>query len=74
MEVQWVEWEEVDSKTINMEIQIDLNELYQEIKNDELRELAEKVAEQHKNAKEETPEEIKEWAEKLANKLSTLTD
>lgn len=61
-----------------MDFNIDLDKLLEEVKaipeDDPRRVTARKIIEQRKNAKPETEEEIKEWAEDLSKKLSTLTD
>ena len=61
-----------------MEFNIDLDKLLEEVKaipeDDPRRVMAKKLVEQRKNAKPETEEDIKEWADNLSKKLSTLND
>ncbi len=61
-----------------MDFKIDLDELLEEVKRipeDDPRKItAKKIVEQRKNAKPDTEEDIKEWADSLSKKLSKLTD
>ena len=59
-----------------MDFNIDLDKLLEEVKNKpkELKDLAQKVSDQHKKRKPESKEEIDQWASDLAENLSQLND